>query len=118
METIEKTISCNTQMTAVELIAEATKLSKSKIKRTMTLGAVWTSKRKKITRLRRVKTQLQPGDRILGVTTIIRLGSGRLWHEIFPLVKANGMAGHAAFIREFANIERFHSCTSKQVIND
>ena len=64
METIEKPISCNTQMTAVELIAEATKLSKSKIKRAMTLGAVWTSKRKKITRLRRVKTQLQPGDRI------------------------------------------------------
>ncbi len=64
METLEKTISCDTQMTAIELIAQATKLSKTKIKRAMTLGAVWTSKRKKITRLRRAKTHLQPGDRI------------------------------------------------------
>ena len=62
MVTIEKSIVCLEPTTAVDLIASRTQLSKSKIKQAMTLGAVWTMKGKKNTRLRRAKTRLQPGD--------------------------------------------------------
>ena len=64
METVEQKISCTTPNAAVDLIAEATQLSKSKVKRAMTLGAVWTTKRKKTIRLRRAKSRLLTGDEV------------------------------------------------------
>lgn len=49
---------------AVDLLSEATDLSKSVIKQTMQKGAVWITRNKHTQRLRRAKKQLQVGDEI------------------------------------------------------
>lgn len=49
---------------AVELLAGATGLSRSRIKQAMTRGAVWLESGGNTRRLRRAKTALKPGDRI------------------------------------------------------
>ena len=48
----------------VDLLAEASGLSKSIIKHAMTLGAVWVTRGKKTKRLRRAKGSLQVGDKL------------------------------------------------------
>ena len=63
-DTLEQTISCNEPATAVDVLALATGLSKSKIKSAMTAGAVWTQKGSKTVRLRRAKAMLQSGEQI------------------------------------------------------
>ena len=64
MKSLEATITCNESTTAVDLLASATELSKSNIKRSMNLGAVWLQKKNKLVRLRRATTSLKPGDRV------------------------------------------------------
>ena len=64
MTTLEAAITCRKSTTAVELLALNTGLSKSNIKRSMRLGAVWLQKKSKLVRLRRATTLLKPGDRI------------------------------------------------------
>ena len=64
MKSLEATITCNESTTVVDLLASATELSKSNIKRSMNLGAVWLQKKNKLVRLRRATTSLKPGDRV------------------------------------------------------
>jgi tRNA pseudouridine32 synthase/23S rRNA pseudouridine746 synthase len=63
-DTLEQTISCNEAATAVDVLALATGLSKSKVKSAMTAGAVWIQKGSKTVRLRRAKSMLQSGEQI------------------------------------------------------
>ena len=64
MKTLEATITCTESITAIDLLASATQLSRSNIKRSMNLGAVWIQKKNKVLRLRRAKANLKPGDRV------------------------------------------------------
>jgi tRNA pseudouridine32 synthase/23S rRNA pseudouridine746 synthase len=50
------------QLTAIDLIAENTSLSRQKIKQAMQKGAVWLSSGKKTTRIRRATRQLKKGQ--------------------------------------------------------
>ena len=63
-DTLEQTISCNEPATAVDVLASATGLSKSKVKSAMTAGAVWIQKGSKTVCLRRAKSMLQSGEQI------------------------------------------------------
>ncbi|MFT7687366.1 MAG: tRNA pseudouridine32 synthase/23S rRNA pseudouridine746 synthase [Candidatus Azotimanducaceae bacterium] len=49
---------------AVDLLASASSISKVKVKRAMTAGAVWINKGKKTTRLRRAKSPLLSGNKL------------------------------------------------------
>lgn len=58
-------VTANEGQNAVDLLADASAISKVKIKRAMTAGAVWIRKGKKTTRLRRAKAPLQSGSSLL-----------------------------------------------------
>jgi tRNA pseudouridine32 synthase/23S rRNA pseudouridine746 synthase len=51
----------DSQMTAVDLLAAETELSKQTIKKIMLKGAVWLTIGKKTQRIRRAKRSLKPG---------------------------------------------------------
>lgn len=54
----------NSEVTAVQLLAESTELSKQAIKKAMTMGAVWLTRRSNTQRIRRAVKSLKPGDRL------------------------------------------------------
>ena len=58
---INKTITISAEAPAVNLLSDATGLSRTTVKDAMTKGAVWSNKSGRTTRLRRAKTILQPG---------------------------------------------------------
>ena len=55
-------IAVSTETYATDFLAQETGLSKSKIKTTMTRGAVWLKSGNSAKRLRRAKAKLVPGD--------------------------------------------------------
>jgi tRNA pseudouridine32 synthase/23S rRNA pseudouridine746 synthase len=57
-------ITVSTETYATDFLAKETGLSKSKIKTTMTRGAVWLKSGNRSARLRRAKAKLAPGDRV------------------------------------------------------
>jgi tRNA pseudouridine32 synthase/23S rRNA pseudouridine746 synthase len=58
-------VTANEAQNAVDLLADASAISKIKIKKAMTAGAVWIRKGKKTTRRRRAKAPLQSGTTLL-----------------------------------------------------
>ena len=64
LDNIERSMVCPTATLAVDFIAQETGLPKSRVKRAMTLGAVWIKKGARTQRLRRAKTPLKPNDEV------------------------------------------------------
>lgn len=64
MTTIEQSITCRSPGAAVDALAVETGLSRTRIKRAMTCGAVWINRAGKAQRLRRAKADLRVGDQV------------------------------------------------------
>ncbi len=64
MTTIQQTVICRTPGPAVNILADQSGLSRTRIKHAMTCGAVWISRSGKIQRLRRAKADLAIGDEL------------------------------------------------------
>ena len=64
MNRFEKTIVINEESVAVDAIASLSGLSKSTVKKLMTLGAVWIKRKGKLARFRSHKKTLQAGTEV------------------------------------------------------
>ena len=98
---------------AVDLLSQATGLSKQQVKRAMTSGAVWLSNGAKARRVRRAKTVLKPGDsvdlyydeRVLAIQPpapglIADEGAYSVWYKPFGMLAQGSKWGdHSAITR-------------------
>lgn len=104
---------------AVNLLAEASGISKAKIKQAMTAGAVWIKRKNKTKRLRRAKADILEGDvlsiyydeKVLGIvpeppTLISDEGIYSIWYKPSGLLSSGSKYGDHCAINRWVEINK------------
>jgi len=104
---------------AVDLLAEASGISKVKIKQSMTAGAVWITRKNKTKRLRRAKTDITQGDvisiyydeKVLGTvpeppTLVSDEGIYSIWYKPAGLLSSGSKYGDHCAINRWVEMNK------------